>query len=157
MKKLILLAGLYCLQPSLHAAPGKPNFKYDKAPISARERALTHFKENYAWVQDAAWFTGADQSMYCIFHQGNILNRVFYDLRGYWKYTLLSYPPSDLPRSVRERVLNSFEGYKVFYVNEVRSDGQEPVYMVNIENEDNIKVIEVKGDEISVSQSLIKR
>ena len=157
MKSLILFAGLYCLQPSLHAATGSPNVKYDKAPISARDRALTHFKENWAWVQDAAWFTEADQSMYCIFHQGNIVNRVFYDQRGYWQHTLLSYPPSDLSKNVKERVLNSFEGYQVSYVNEVRSDGQEPVYMVNIENEDNIKVIEVNGDEISVRQALIKR
>ena len=157
MKKVMLLAGLYLLQPSLHAAPGNPIFKYALAPTSARDRAMTHFKANYAWVQDASWFTTADNNMYCIFHQGNMVNRVFYDAKGDWQYTLLSYPPADLPKAMKDLVLGNFRGYQISYVNEIRSDGLEPVYMINIENEGNIKVIEVVSNQFEVRQTLLKR
>jgi hypothetical protein len=155
MKKLILLAGLYCLQPNLHAASTTKHIKYDVAPTSASVRAMTHFKENYAWVQDAAWFNGPD-NMYCIFHQGNRVNRVFYDQQGYWQYTLISYPPDGLGKKVTERVLGNFPGYHINYVNEIQSDSYEPVYMISIEDENNIKVLRVTGDDIQVNQALKK-
>ena len=156
MKKLILLAGLYCLQPSLHAAPFRGTVKTHKAPITASDRAISHFKENYAWVQDAAWYNAPDNSIYCLFRQGKEVNRVFYNERGYWLYTLISYPPSCLQKNVKELVSNNFAGYQISYVNEVRSEYSEPVYMINIENAENIKVIKVTGDEIEVEQALQK-
>jgi len=156
MKKLMLLAGLYCLQPSLHATSGNPNAKHETVPMSATERAKANFRENYAWVQDAAWFNTGDDNIYCIFHQGNIVNRVFYNQRGYWQYTLINYPASVLSKEMKERVQSSFPGYQIGYINEIRSDNFEPVYIISIENENNIKVVRMSGDELEVKQVLEK-
>lgn len=157
MKKLMLLAGLYCLQPGLQAAPHHSNAKSDVLPVNARDRALTHFKENYAWVQDVAWFTTAENTLYCIFSQGNMRNRVFYDKNGNWQYTLLSYPPSVLTKAVKELILENFRGYQISFVNEVRTSGREPSYVINIENEDHIKVIYVNNDNFEVRQAFNKK
>jgi hypothetical protein len=157
MKKLILLAGFYCLQPTLHAAPGKTDAKYLPAPMSASARAMAHFKENYAWVQNADWFSTAEKNMYCVFDQGNIVNRVFYDQNGYWQYTMVSFPASDLSRNLRKIVSDNFAGYNITYVNEIISETEEPVYMINIENADNIKVIRVTGDATEVKEDIKKR
>ena len=156
MKKLILLAGFYCLQPTLHAAPGRTDIKYHPGPMSASARAMAHFKENYAWVQNADWFSTAEKNMYCVFDQGNIVNRVFYDQNGYWQYTMVSFPASNLSRNLKKIVSDNFAGYDVTYVNEIISETEEPVYMINIENAENIKVIKVEGDEIEVKQDLKK-
>jgi hypothetical protein len=157
MKKLMLLAGLWCLQPALHAAPAHAGGKYDVLPANARDRALTHFKEHYAWVQDAAWYTTAENNLYCTFHQGKILNRIFYDKNGNWQYTLLSYPPSVLTKSVKTLVEENFQGYKISYVTEIRSADQDPSYVVNIENENHIKVIQVRDDDFKIRQDLNKQ
>jgi hypothetical protein len=157
MKKLILLAGLYCLHPNLNAAPRGVDAKYRPAPTSATARAMAHFKENYAWVQDADWFNTVENNMYCVFHQGNIVNRVFYDQYGYWQYTLISFPPSVLPKNVKKIVSENFDGYTISYVNEILSINDEPVYMINIENGDDIKVVRVSGDAIEVKQDIKKR
>ena len=116
MKKLMLLAGLYCLQPNLHAATYRSPVRYENSPVSAADRARANFKENYAWVKDASWFDASDNSMYCIFHPG----------------------------------------FRISYVNEVRSDGQETVYMINLEDNSHIKVVQVTGDDILVKQALTK-
>ncbi|HEY2349126.1 MAG TPA: hypothetical protein VGH64_08930 [Puia sp.] len=157
MKKLILLAGLCCIiLPGLHAAPHvKSAIKYF-APVSASDRAKAHFKENYAEVQNYAWYNAPDNSLYCIFHRGNTVDRVFYDSRGYWQFTLVSYPPSELKMNVRQQIADQFEGYRITYVNEIQSAYDEPIYMVNIENSGNIKVIQVTDENIEVKQSLIK-
>ena len=58
---------------------------------------------------------------------------------------------------IRQQIADQFEGYRIHtYVNEIQSAYDEPVYMVNIENAGNIKVIKVTGDNIEVNQSLIK-
>ena len=145
MKKLILFAALYCLQPALHAAP-----------VDAHERAMTHFKANYTEAQDAIWYNQPDNIMYCIFHTGSVINRVYYDKHGRWMHTLKGYTSPSLDKNVKEMVLMNYLGYHITYVNEVRSIGSDPVFMINIENEDNIKIIKVVGEEMEVTQDLEK-
>lgn len=155
MKKLIL--GLYCmLLPGLYAAATVKSDRHAMAPVSASERAKAHFKENYAEVQNVAWYTAPDNSLYCIFHRENTVDRVFYDSRGYWQFTLISYLPSELKSNIRQQITDAFEGYRITYVNEIQSAYDEPIYMVNIENAGNIKVLKVTEDDIEVNQSLIK-
>jgi hypothetical protein len=154
MKKLILLAGLYCLQLTLHAKAFNGPIRNNKAPMSANERAMTHFKENYAWVEDASWYNTADKNLYCVFHQGNMIHRLFYDRLGYWQYTQISYPPTVLAKNVKELVMHNFAGYQISFVNEILSNNSEPVYIINIENKNNIKVIRVAGDDIEVKEDL---
>jgi hypothetical protein len=156
MKKLILFAGLYCMLPGLYAASNVKSANYKLAHVSASERAKAHFKENYAEVQNVAWYTASDNSPYCIFHRANTVDRVFYDSRGYWQFTLVSYLPSELKMNIRQQISDQFEGYRITYVNEIQSAYDEPIYMVNIENAGNIKVLKVTGDDIEVKQSLIK-
>ena len=155
MKKLILFACLYCMLPGLYAATiVKAN--HTLAPVSASERAKAHFKENFAEAENVAWYTAPDNSIYCIFHRANTVNRVFYDSRGYWQFTLVSYQPSELKMHIRQLVSDEFAGYHITYVNEIQSAYDEPIYVVNLENAGNIKVVKVAGGDIEVKQSLIK-
>ena len=156
MKKLILFAGLLCTLSGLYASSTVKSARHAMAPLSASERAKAHFKENYAQIRDEAWYNAPDNSIYCIFHRENTVNRVFYDNRGYWQFTLISYLPSELKMPIRQQISDQFEGYRITYVNEIQSAYDEPIYMVNIENAGNIKVLKVSGDDIEVKQALIK-
>ena len=155
MKKLMLLSGLFCLSLSIYAAR-VPITGKNVAPMSASQRAKAHFILNYKEVSDASWYNATDNSIYCIFQKDNTVDRVFYDGQGYWRYTLVSYDPSMLDDHLKEMIRNQFEGYHISYVNEVRSEYEEPVYMINIENAGRIKVIKIVNDEIEVNQDLIK-
>jgi len=156
MKKLMLLAGLYCLQPALHAAAWVRTDVDFVAPINATDRAKAHFNENYAEAEDAVWFALPDKTIYCIFHQGRKVNRVFYNSHGYWLYTLIGYPASGLHKDIKTLVQDNFKGYHITYVNEIRSDLDEPVYMINIENEVYGKVIRVAGEDIDIKEDFEK-
>jgi hypothetical protein len=156
MKKLILLAGLYCLQLSLHAAPTGLAANKKIAPVSAYDRAKAHFNANYAEAKDATWFNLPNNEMYCTFHEGKEVDRVFYNNRGYWQYTLISFPGSGLSVDVKHRVLDYFDNYRISYVNEILSEKADPVYVINLENEGHIKVVKLTGDDIEVQQELYK-
>jgi hypothetical protein len=156
MKRLILFAGLYFMASGLFASSANKSSNNTMSSVGASERAKAHFRENYAEVQNEAWYNAPDNSMYCIFHRANTVDRVFYDSRGYWQFTLVSYEPSELKMQIRQQVADQFEGYRITYVNEIQSAYDEPIYMINIENAGNIKVVKVTGDDIEVKQSLVK-
>jgi hypothetical protein len=142
--------------PGLFAASTVKSDHSIPVTVSATERAKAHFKENYAEAQQSAWYTAPDNSIYCIFHRGNTVDRVFYDSRGYWQFTLVSYLPSELKMNIRQEVADQFEGYRITYVNEIQSAYDQPIYMINLENAGNIKVVKVSDDDVEVKQSLIK-
>jgi hypothetical protein len=156
MKKLILLAGFYCLQPALHAAISRPSAKINPAPLSTSDRAMAHFKEHYGDIQNVSWFNNKDRSMFCVFHEGNYMTHVFYDKQGYWQGTLVNYTPAELVSDIKDLVMDNFAGYTISYVNEIRLPGEAPAYVINIEDANHIKVVQVVNGEIDITEDLIK-
>jgi hypothetical protein len=132
------------------------SYMNEAAPINATERAKAHFNANYSGARDAAWYNLAKNNMYCVFHSGKVVNRVFYDSRGFWQYTLMGYPSSALSEDVKDQVNYAFDGYRITWVNEIRSTQDKPVYVINIENENHIKVIRIAGDDIEERESYNK-
>ncbi len=158
MKKLILLAAMYCLQPGAHAsAPsGKPIGEIN-APVRATDRAKEHFRLHYEAAQDVTWYNVGQDIMYCIFKEGEKENRVFYDRKGYWKYTLQNYPGYILPEVVKQQISDMYKCYQISSVTEIHTYANEPTYVVNIENDGFIKVLKIVGEDIEVQQAFEKR
>ena len=156
MKKLMLLAGLYCLQPALYANTIAISSSSHITPVSASDRAKAHFNANYSEARDAIWYSLPNKNLYCIFHNGKAVNRVFYDSRGNWQYTLMGYPGSSISKDVKDQVAYDFDGYHIVWVNEIQSSQNKPVYVINIENENHVKVIRVAGDIIEEQQAFTK-
>ena len=159
MKKLILLAGLYCLQPNLHAASitSWKDFhnavtKKDRGTIRANDRAVAHFREHFADAKNPLWSTNTDNSINCYFREQDKVYRIYYDRRGNWTYTLVGYLPSDLSNNIKYRVLENFDGYYIAYINEIREENNEPIYIINIENASSIKIIRISNNEDIVVQ-----
>ena len=164
MKKLMLLAGLYCLQPTLYAGTSvNPRHSHTSyafpdyiMPINASDRAKAHFNANYSEARDAAWYNLPNKDMYCLFHSGQMADRVFYDSHGNWLYTLVGYPGSAISTEIKEQVGNEYDGYRITWVTEIRSNQNKPVYIINIENENHIRVIRLADDEIEEQQVFVK-
>jgi hypothetical protein len=58
---------------------------------------------------------------------------------------------------VRTLVDENFQGYKISYVTEIRATDHDPSYVINIENENHIKVIQLRGDNFEIRQDLNKQ
>ena len=110
MKSLLLFAGLLCLQPTLFANAvvssnkAVSSDKIRNSRLSASDREQEHFKTHFSEAQDPIWYNQGTENTYCIFHSGDITNRVFYDGRGSWKYTLKSYAPAVLRPDVKDLI-----------------------------------------------------
>ena len=131
--------------------PGINNIN-DIAPINASDRAKAHFNANYSEARDATWYNLPNKNMYCLFHSGKVADRVFYDSHGYWQYTVMGYPGSVVSKEIKEQVGNEYDGYRITWVNEIRSNQGKPVYIINIENENHIRVIRLTDEETEEQQ-----
>jgi hypothetical protein len=69
---------------------------------------------------------------------------------------MLSYPPSELDKRVKNMAIEYFAGFYIDLINEINADGISPIYMINIESETQIKVIKVVDDTIEVQEELEK-
>lgn len=152
----MFLAIFYFLHPNLQAASASSSPVKKLAPVSAYDKAKAHFNANFAGVKDAVWYNLPNDDIVCTFHKGKAITRVFYNNRGNWQYTLLSYPGSGLSVDLKHRVQDYFDNYHIDYVNEIRSENADPVYVMDLENEGHIKVVRVDDDNIDVQQELYK-
>lgn len=148
MKKYIFFAALLCLSVSLYAG----------APISARDRALSHFSTHYQGSEKATWVFAGKNVMYCYLQKADITLRAFYNNHGDWLYTLRSYLPAYLPEHLQKLVADRYKGFSMDYVNKIITEDNETVYTIHLQNERRVKVIRLmsNGDD-EVIESMNKQ
>ncbi|MEJ0082020.1 MAG: hypothetical protein WDM78_13975 [Puia sp.] len=67
-------------------------------------------KANYTGAHDVVWYNQSNNKFYCVFHEGEVVNRVYYDQRGRWEHTLVGYPESHLTKNIRDLIREDFPG-----------------------------------------------
>jgi hypothetical protein len=136
MKKYIFLVAVLCLSVSLYAG----------TPISAQDRARYHFITHYENSEKAIWVTAGNNSMYCYLQKTDLSIRAFYDNHGDWLYTLRSYLPAYLPLDLQHLMLCRYKGFRMDYVDEIVSEGNEPVYTIHLQNDRQVKIVRLTSD-----------
>jgi hypothetical protein len=136
MKKYIFFTALVCMSITLYAG----------TPISARDRALSHFNTHYQGSERATWVFAGKNSMYCFLQKADVTLRAFYNNHGDWLYTLRSYPPAYLPEHLQKIIADRYKGFSMDYVDEIITEENDPVYTIHIQNEHRVKIIRLMGN-----------
>ena len=78
----------------------------------------------------------------------DVAYKEYYDNRGRWLHTILSYEEGHLPASVRDRVNSSYGDYSISWVDEIRAPGQSPLYRVELKGYRNLLVVQVDDEDM---------
>ena len=99
------------------------------------------------------WF--ADQDGYeAYFMQDGYGDRVFYDKKGHWKYSLVFYNEFKLPTDIRTEIKTTYFDMDIKQVEEVRYP-DEVAYIVMLQDKSSIKVLKISQEgEIKILQDL---
>ncbi|HVW58797.1 MAG TPA: hypothetical protein VHC48_02135 [Puia sp.] len=89
------------------------------------------------------------------FEEGAIRNKMVFDRRGNWAYSMREYTEKELPREVRNLVKSTFYDFNIGWVKEV-TQNQVLVYVVHIDNAPEWKDLIVRDGEIEVSHEVTK-
>jgi hypothetical protein len=118
-------------------------------------RAIKDFNLRFNDANNAMWFS--DRNGYTTyFVKDGYGDRVFYDKKGHWEYSLIFYNEDKLPRDVRAAVKSTYFDMAITLVEEVQTIDSK-VYIVHLEDKANIKILKVNDQgEYEILQDLSK-
>jgi|SRR5450631_2631362 len=118
-------------------------------------KAIKDFQVRYSNIKNPMWFS--DQNGFVsYFVQDGYGDRVFYDKKGRWQFSLILHKENELPYDARASIKSTYFDLAITQVEEVQTvDGA--TYIVNLEDKSNIKILKVnKEGEIVILLELIK-
>jgi hypothetical protein len=119
-------------------------------------RAQKDFQDRFKNVDNAQWFYDSKFGFVTYFLQDGYGNRVFYDKKGNWMYSLIFYGEGKLSRDIRAQIKSIYFDFNITLVEEIQmKEGFK--YVVYLEDKSDIKVLEVNGEGgIQILQELAK-
>jgi hypothetical protein len=78
-----------------------------------------------------------------------IFYKAYYDNRGVWLHTILSYAEGNLPASVRDRIRSAYGNYTISWVDEIRAPDQLPLYRVELNSSHKFVIVQVSEEEMA--------
>jgi hypothetical protein len=118
-------------------------------------KAINDFQTRFQKVDNAIWFSNQHGFM-SYFIKNGYGNRVFYDRKGHWQFSLILYGEDQLPVDLRASVKSRYSDLSITLIEEVQTNfGM--VYIVHLENKSNIRILRLSNDgEMEILQELTK-
>jgi hypothetical protein len=116
-------------------------------------KAIKDFEGRFNHINNAMWF--ADQDGFeAYFTQEGFGDRVFYDKKGHWKYSLIFYNEFKLPTDLRAALKSTYMDMEIKQVEEVQYP-DEVFYIVVLQDKSSIKVLKITNEgELKILQDL---
>ncbi len=108
-------------------------------------RAFRDFLDRFDKVGNVLWFSTANDGFEAYFVQDGYGNRIIYDKKGSWRFSLINYKEDKLPRDIRAVVKSIYFDFDITQVEEVQTiEGSE--YIVCLEDKSKIIVVNVNRE-----------
>ena len=118
-------------------------------------KAVRDFQTRFQKVENAQWFSDQNGFM-SYFITNGYGNRVFYDRKGHWQFSLMLYTEDQLPVDLRASVKAMYFNLAITLIEEVQTNNG-MVYIVHLEDKSNIKILRLSSDaEMEILQELTK-
>ena len=118
-------------------------------------KAIRDFQTRFQKVDNAKWYSDQNGFM-SYFIKNGYGNKVFYDRKGHWQFSLILYAEDQLPVDLRASVKSRYFDLAITLIEEVQTnDGM--VYIVHLEDKSNIKILKLSKDaEMEILQEMTK-
>ena len=119
-------------------------------------RAYKDFQDRFKKVDNAIWFFDPKVGFESYFIRDGYGNRVIYDKKGRWLYSLITYGEDKLSRDIRAQIKSTYFDFTITLVEEVQmNEGIE--YVVYLTDKSTIRILKVNpAGDIQTLQELTK-
>jgi hypothetical protein len=160
MKKILVTLAFGCLSIAGFSNSGNREFPYDSLrKVEAKYinvKALKDFKTRFTSSAEATWFT-ANYGIVSYFTQDGYTNRIYYDKKGNWVYSLLTYGENKLDRNVRKAVKMNFYDLDITLVKELQTTSG-LVFIITLEDKTSLKILKINREgEMEIMQEMQKQ
>ena len=74
--------------------------------------------------------------------------KLYYNNRGTWHHSILSYDGASLPASIGDEIKTVYNNYNISWVDELRYPGQAAVYRVQLKKGKKLVIVQVNEEEM---------
>jgi hypothetical protein len=74
--------------------------------------------------------------------------KLYYNNRGAWHHSILSYDGASLPASIQDEIRTVYNNYNISWVDELRYPDQAAVYRVQLKKGKKLVIVQVNEDEM---------
>lgn len=118
-------------------------------------KALNDFQSRFTNASDAKWFFTND-GFEAFFVQSGSGNRAFYNKKGSWTCSIITYDENKLPQDVRAQIKSTYYDMTISHVQEIKNPDHS-VYIVTLQDKSTIMVLKINQEsEMTVLQELSK-
>ena len=118
------------------------------------QKATRDFKKTFRDVSNEKWYS-IKNGFLAEFSLNTTKNRVVYDKKGSWKYTVSYYAEKNLPADIRAIVKPAYYDYTISRVEEVHANDK-IVYFIHVQNESRLKTVKICEGEMDLIEDLPK-
>lgn len=141
------------LIPTGHDSPNVYTLVADMSSVN--KKAASDFKERFGNPEGTRWISDKD-GFTSYFKADGFANKVCYDKKGNWMYSIVLYNESKLPKDVRASVKSVYYDMAITLVKEiqtVKGNG----YVITLEDKTSIRIVKVNdAGEMETVQEIIK-
>ena len=118
------------------------------------QKATRDFKKTFRDVNNEKWYN-IKNGFLAEFSVNTSKNRVVYDKKGNWKYTVSYYDEKNLPAEIKAIVKPVYYDYSISRVEEVHA-GDQIIYIVHVQNDTSLKTLRVTEGEMVLTEDFPK-
>ncbi|PWT76268.1 MAG: hypothetical protein C5B59_06935 [Bacteroidetes bacterium] len=118
------------------------------------QKAMRDFKKTFGHVDNEKWYL-IKNGYLAEFSLNSIKNRVVYDKKGNWRFSVSYYGEKNLPAEIRAIVKPVYYDYAISRVEEVHSDDK-VIYIVHVQNASTLKTLRVCEGEMDLIEDFRK-
>jgi hypothetical protein len=123
--------------------------------VMVNSKALKSFSRNFKTSAEVKWSTSGDM-IQAYYKENGKQSRVFYNPKGRWVRTIVTYDESQLNKYIKSLVKRDYWKYDISCVIEAR-EGAMHCYFINIETAKDFKQLIVYDGEVFVHQEFQKQ
>jgi hypothetical protein len=118
------------------------------------QKAMREFKKTFRDVSNEKWYS-VKNGFLAEFSVNTTKNRVVYDKKGNWKFTVSYYDEKGLPAEIRAIVKPVYYDYAISRVEEVHANDQ-IIYIVHVQNNSSLKTLRISEGEMDLIEDFPK-
>jgi hypothetical protein len=118
------------------------------------QKASREFKKTFKDVNNEKWYS-IKNGFLAEFSLNTTKNRVVYDKKGNWKYTVSYYDEKNLPAEIRAIVKPVYYDYTISRVEEIHANDQ-IIYIVHVQNDSSLKTLRICEDQMDLIEDFPK-
>ena len=118
------------------------------------QKAMRDFKKTFKEVNNEKWYL-VKNGFLAEFSLNSSKNRVVYDKKGNWRFTISYYEEKNLPAEIRAIVKPVYYDYTISRVEEVHANDQ-IIFIVHIQNDTSLKTLRVSEGQMDLIEDFPK-